>query len=408
MTSRRDRLALATAAGSAIAFLALAAAFWIGSHSNVAHLHAPSWTRLGEAAGWHVLPFLMLVVVLALALTGRWRAARLVLVSVAGAGVLQYIARIVLQAVGANAGGGRLSDFPSGHTTVAAALAGALAVVVWLETGRRSIRVLAVVLAAAAVVLIGWARVAIGAHSPLDVLGGVALGVCWLSVCVLVVPPDREVVVTRRQVLWLALAGGSGGFVFLAALYSRTPLSVADADAASWVARHLPDWADSVGKVASDVGSWSAWAVAVGVPLALLALRRLRDAVWAAVTLAGIHVLTAVLKDAFDRPRPHAGSAIPLPGSPSFPSGHASGAVVTFGVLAALAAERWPRGAPVWWTLAALLALAIGTSRVVLDVHYVTDVLAGWCLGVAWLAAALLVRDRLAASGADRRVGERR
>jgi undecaprenyl-diphosphatase len=90
-------------------------------------------------------------------------------------------------------------------------------------------------------------------------------------------------------------------------------------------------------------------------------------------------------------------SAIPIPGSPSFPSGHASGSVVTFGVLAALAAERWPARRFVFWSLAAALALAIGASRVVLDVHYLTDVLAGWCLGLAWLAASMLVRDALRA-----------
>ena len=189
------------------------------------------------------------------------------------------------------------------------------------------------------------------------------------------------------------LVGGVAGFVLLALLYSHEPLASFDGDVVRWVARSMPGWAESAGRAASDLGGWSAWVVAIGVPLALVVARRYRDAAWAAVTLAGIHVLTALVKDAFDRPRPQGVSAVPLPGSPSFPSGHATGAVVTFGVLAALAAERWPGERHVLWAVAAVIAAAVGTSRVVLDVHYLTDVLAGWCLGLAWLAAALLVRD---------------
>jgi undecaprenyl-diphosphatase len=382
-------------------FLALTATFWVGSFADANADHVPGWTHLGDLGSWRVLPALTLAIVVALAAAGRISAARFVLVSVVGAGVLMYAARIVLQVVGADQDAGRLSDFPSGHTTATTALFGALAAVVWTATRSRAIRALTAGGAAAVIAAVAVARVAGGGHTVLDVVGGVALGVCWMAVCLLVLPPDSERTFARREILVGLLAAGISGFVFLAVLYPHEPLVSGDFDVSNWVAGNMPGWAESMGRAASDLGGVSAWLVAIAVALALVVMRRFRDAVWAGVTLAGIHVLVTVLKDGFDRPRPHAGSAVPLPGSPSFPSGHAAGAVVTFGVLAALAAERWPAHRYLFWALAAILAAAIGTSRVILDVHFVTDVVAGWCLGLAWLAGALLVRDALRARSTE-------
>jgi undecaprenyl-diphosphatase len=133
----------------------------------------------------------------------------------------------------------------------------------------------------------------------------------------------------------------------------------------------------------------------VGLVLFLLASGRRLDAIWAAATLAGIHlVVTPLLKEAFDRPRPDQGSPIPLPSSDSFPSGHASGSVVTFALVAMFCVERRPGRRRLLWGLAAAFALGSGVSRVVLNVHFVTDVLAGFALGLAWLAAALLASPR--------------
>jgi undecaprenyl-diphosphatase len=198
-----------------------------------------------------------------------------------------------------------------------------------------------------------------------------------------------------RLLVLVAFAGGLVGFIALAVGYEHNPPAALDRNVAEWVAESMPGWAEWLARPPSWFGGGIGMIpICVGIVLLLLATSRVGDALWAAVTLAGIHlVVTPVSKEVFDRPRPDEGSAVPLPSSDSLPSGHASGAVVTFGLLATLGAERWPERARLLWGAAAALALMVGASRVLLNVHYVTDVLAGFCLGVAWLAAAVLVRD---------------
>ena len=80
----------------------------------------------------------------------------------------------------------------------------------------------------------------------------------------------------------------------------------------------------------------------------------------------------------------------------SFPSGHASGALVTFGFLAYVALRVLPRRlhAPCM-LVAAGLVLLVGASRVFVNAHYASDVLAGFASGSAWLLACILVVGRV-------------
>jgi undecaprenyl-diphosphatase len=115
-------------------------------------------------------------------------------------------------------------------------------------------------------------------------------------------------------------------------------------------------------------------------------LRRL--AVFVAVTEAGSAVVNALVKGAVDRARPVLPDPVAHAGGYSFPSGHAQSATVAAGILLLvfLPALRGRRRA------AALLAAAawpilVCFSRVGLGVHFVSDVVAGAILGVAWVAA---------------------
>jgi undecaprenyl-diphosphatase len=196
----------------------------------------------------------------------------------------------------------------------------------------------------------------------------------------------------------MLLAAGLLGFVALAVLYEREPLASIDTDVAKWVASDLPGWVEWLARPLSWLGGWIGL-TALGVAAAVLLVRERAwlDLAFFAAAYLGSQLVVALLKEWFDRPRPDIGSAVPLPESASFPSGHATAGVASLGALAVLAAERLAsRRARAWlWAAVVVLGLAIGLSRIALNVHFVTDVLAGWCLGLAWLAACLLGREAL-------------
>ena len=198
-----------------------------------------------------------------------------------------------------------------------------------------------------------------------------------------------------------ALVAALLGFALLGLGYDHEPLATVDAELSEWVAANMPTALEWLARPFSWIGGWIGFTAATVALVAVLAgARRPWDAIWVAatITLAQLAV-TPFLKEAFDRPRPTAGSAIPLPSSDAFPSGHAASAAATCGVVAVLAAERWPERRRAIWAVAAVLAFAIGASRLVLNVHFLTDVLGGWCFGTALLAAALLVRSSLLPAG---------
>jgi undecaprenyl-diphosphatase len=139
----------------------------------------------------------------------------------------------------------------------------------------------------------------------------------------------------------------------------------------------------------STIGSTPVWLVLFSAVVVWLVMRDLpRLALFVAVTVAGSSVLNQVVKGAVDRARPVLPDPVAHASGMSFPSGHAQGALVGFSVLL-LVFMPWLRGA---WratalVVAVLVTIAIGFSRVALGVHFVSDVLAGYVLGAAWVIA---------------------
>jgi len=130
----------------------------------------------------------------------------------------------------------------------------------------------------------------------------------------------------------------------------------------------------------------------VGAGVLLRLRQRALCAGWA-LALAGNAVLNRTLKGIFERTRPVHEHGLAFADGWSFPSGHSSGSLVAYGMLAYLllrllparhAAARLPIVA-----LAAALAFTAGCSRVFLQVHFASDVLAGFASGAAWLTVCI-------------------
>ncbi|MCC7463742.1 MAG: phosphatase PAP2 family protein [Gammaproteobacteria bacterium] len=128
----------------------------------------------------------------------------------------------------------------------------------------------------------------------------------------------------------------------------------------------------------------------------LLALRHTRlAAAWLYTTLGGA-LLNPLLKRVFARRRPLHDHDFVVATGWSFPSGHASGSLLVYGMLVYLVV-RHTRPAfhmPIA-TLGIVLIIVIGASRVILQVHYLSDVLAGYMSAAAWVALCIAALEAL-------------
>jgi len=118
----------------------------------------------------------------------------------------------------------------------------------------------------------------------------------------------------------------------------------------------------------------------------LLLMGLYRNAAFVFVASAGGWLLNGILKEFFARPRPQVVPHLREVMSLSFPSGHALTSAAVFLTLGALLMRVAERRLVKFYIMAvAILAtLLVGSTRVYLGVHYPTDVLAGWLIGVSW------------------------
>jgi membrane-associated phospholipid phosphatase len=141
-------------------------------------------------------------------------------------------------------------------------------------------------------------------------------------------------------------------------------------------------------EVVSDVFDPNVFRVALTViALVYLINGERHHAAWLAVTVFGGAALGVALKEIVGRARPVLPDPVSNAPGMSFPSGHALAASIGCCLLLLIALRFLPRGGRIAAvTAAGLIVGSVGLARVVLGVHFVSDVLAGITLGVGWVA----------------------
>ncbi len=170
-------------------------------------------------------------------------------------------------------------------------------------------------------------------------------------------------------------------------------LSRLDRSLLEWLHRHSTPAGLTFFLLISRLGSPEAMTALAVIGVVFLVLRRegILLAGWVTAFI-GTTVIDNWLKLTVHRARPIYASAILRHPTWSFPSGHAMGALVGYGMLAYVIVQLRqpsPRVRKMIYGCAALLILAIGASRLYLGVHYFTDVAGGYVVGLVWLATCI-------------------
>jgi undecaprenyl-diphosphatase len=212
----------------------------------------------------------------------------------------------------------------------------------------------------------------------------------------------------------LLLVGGVLAFVLVFDLVQRGRVQSLD-ERIMLRARALDDEGWVSPKVSQEVGrdltALGGVAVLTFMTLAvtgyLLITRKYHAALLVVLATLGGLSLSTLLKHAIDRPRPTVVEHLSGSITSSFPSGHSMMAAVVYLTLATLLNRfvRQQRVKLYVLSLALLLTLLVGVSRVYMGVHWPTDVLAGWSAGLAWAVVCWLVARWLQRRGAVEKAG---
>ena len=189
--------------------------------------------------------------------------------------------------------------------------------------------------------------------------------------------------------LLLIFVAGAVMAVLAYLIRSNERLLEIDRSVGQWGVDHSADWSTEALELVTLLGD-TRTAIVLALIVGIVEYRR-RPSRWIlpflVVVIAGAVFLTRGIKSLIDRVRPDFNPITETLG-PSFPSGHSATAAALFGALALLMSRgRTPKQRSLIAGAAAGLAAGVACSRVLLGVHWLTDVVAGVLFGWAWFAA---------------------
>lgn len=191
--------------------------------------------------------------------------------------------------------------------------------------------------------------------------------------------------------LW-TLEGAIMAFVLIASLVVQGNTGIFDNVYGGLVANLHSAGADTFFEMITYLGSWQAIVI---ICILLLAFDKTRKVYGIPVSIvaAGSYGINTALKMWIERPRPEIENMMVDASGYSFPSGHAAVSMAVFAMIAYLIYKHVPSKAKRIPAMIGLvvLSIVIGISRIYLGVHFASDVLGGWCLGLACFALVSLI-----------------
>ena len=273
------------------------------------------------------------------------------------------------------------------------------------------------------VVFIGFSGILLGAHYVTDVIAGYGLGLAWAGLIYTSIErffsggtvrntessPRRPFQGLRvpgwfkkRPIIGLIMVI-VGGLIFAGLGYnllSRGPLVQVDTSVYKQLigdARRAPPGVNEIMLFGFFLGKEVVQVIVTILTLYFLYKRFWRELGMLWISSAVGSVLWNFIIGYFARPRPPEQTGLPITTIPSFPSGHAMSALICYGFLAYLLVPKMPSRGWKWAVgiAALLIVLFDGFSRVFQGNHYLTDVLAGYALGIAWAGLVYTVIERI-------------